>query len=106
LLRCIIGAKPEFTHRRRRDGDRLVGGQHSQSAALQVSANQAGDELDCGPVERHVGFIEYPQGTLFMHQASERRAPLLPLRQIAASEILAAVQSDQFKRIERGFLVE
>jgi hypothetical protein len=45
-VRCIIGAKPEFTHASGRHGHRLVGGQHSQSAALQVRADQAGDQFD------------------------------------------------------------
>jgi hypothetical protein len=83
-----------------------VGGQHRQPAALQVGADQAGDDLDRRLVERHVGLIEDPQRASLMHQPGKRGASLLPLRQIAAGEILAAAQPDLFERVDRCVLVE
>jgi hypothetical protein len=78
-LCCVIGAEPQLAQRSGRYGNRLVGGQDSQTAALQMRTDQAGDQFDRGRVERHIRFIEHPQRAPFMYQTGERGAALLPL---------------------------
>ena len=65
-------------------------GQDGQSAALQMGADQFGDELDRRRVERHVGFIEDPQRTFLIDQTCQCRPSFLPLRKVAAGQIFAS----------------
>ena len=83
-----------------------MGGEHGQSAALQVRADQADDDADRRRIKRHVGLIENPQGLAVMHQARQGGPAFLPLRQVATGEILAAGKAEGLQRLEGGVLVE
>ena len=80
--------------------------QDRQSTALQVGADQAGDEFDRRRIECDVGLIEYPQRPPFVNQSRQRNAPFLPLREVAAGQFLASGEPDQLQRIKRGAFVE
>jgi hypothetical protein len=84
----------------------LVGRHHGQAAALQMAGNDAGQPVDRSNVERHEGFVEYPQRALFLDQPGQRDAPLLALREIFAGEVFAAGEADLLQRIERVVLGE
>ena len=47
-------------------------GQECQAAALQMCADQSGDQFDGGAIQCNIGLVEYPQGAPFINQAGER----------------------------------
>ena len=75
-------------------------GQECQAAALQMCADQSGDQFDGGAIQCNIGLVEYPQGAPFINQAGERDPALLPLREITAGQGFATSQSDLLKGIE------
>jgi len=89
----------------RRDGNRLMAGKNGQSAPLQVGADYVREPLIRLRIQRHEGFIQYPQGAFFQRQAGEGDAPLLSLREITTGQFYPSGKPDLFQRVQRDILV-
>ena len=61
------------------DMNGLVTGEHRETAALKVGANQPGEHLQRLAVDRDKRFIQHPDGRAASDKPGERGTAILPL---------------------------